>query len=178
MRILLAALAFLLLAIPARAENLLTKKLFDCDSTTECTIDYNEGGASAYFWAAAMQAKQTGTRIRVNGPCASACVIFASFARPNVCVTKNARMKIHLGSIIRYLDDEGHEYAPEEVPTDNELAQMGLHKEVEVKIPSYGEDIVEWATREKKISKDPKVFYTMTHKEMLFFWPACKKEKR
>lgn len=64
-----------------------------------CVINRNYGGRVDYFMSAANVLpfrKEHGAII--DGPCYSACTMFAAFGRPHVCITKKAIMYFHRGS--------------------------------------------------------------------------------
>lgn len=65
-----------------------------------CVVKFNPGGEVSSFKAAAREVKRTGRRVVIDGPCMSACAIFADVARSRVCVTPNARMGFHKGYIL------------------------------------------------------------------------------
>jgi hypothetical protein len=61
----------------------------------DCTITQSEGGVVSHFYAAANYVRGTGMQVKIDGLCDSACVLFADLARPNVCVTEDAVMRVH-----------------------------------------------------------------------------------
>lgn len=71
----------------------------ECGST--CVVKSNPGGSVRLFQAAAAEVLAGAKRLVViDGPCASACVIFADLAREKVCITKRASFRFHKASLI------------------------------------------------------------------------------
>jgi hypothetical protein len=84
-----------------------------CGATTGCTTvdgsfakafgegtiiaaSYGNGTKpAALFEDAAEEVRKNNRMIKIDGPCASACAVFADFARPNVCVTDRAVFAFH-----------------------------------------------------------------------------------
>jgi hypothetical protein len=67
-----------------------------------CIIRSNPGGNVRQFVAAASEILRDGRRLVViDGPCASACVIFADIARERVCITRNATFGFHKATVFR-----------------------------------------------------------------------------
>jgi hypothetical protein len=61
-----------------------------------CIIRYNPGGELQLFQAAAREVMRGAKRLVViDGPCISACAIFAAIARARVCITDRARVGFH-----------------------------------------------------------------------------------
>lgn len=71
----------------------------DCRNGEDvCTITNSPGGILYEFRAAAQQVNLGARRlVRIDGWCASGCVVFADEARTRVCVTPRARMALHKG---------------------------------------------------------------------------------
>lgn len=66
-----------------------------------CVIRYNPGGEVKAFQAAARAVRAGAKRLVViDGPCISACAIFADMARSRVCITSRARFGFHKASIL------------------------------------------------------------------------------
>lgn len=74
--------------------------LFSCRNP--CRIRHNNGGAITLFMLAA-KALSIGhaghTKVVIDGDCASACAIFADFARANICITRRAAFLFHKASV-------------------------------------------------------------------------------
>jgi hypothetical protein len=67
-----------------------------------CIISSNPGGNVREFLAAATEVLRGAKRLVViDGPCASACVIFADIARERVCITRNASFAFHKATVFR-----------------------------------------------------------------------------
>ena len=164
--------ALMTVAAPARATTAM-EVVFGCTSTKECVITMNEGGVLLLFHDAADEVRKYGTRVIVDGPCISACVLFASIARENVCVTRNAKMLIHLVAVKHVFDQSGKEITPLDDIRAFFLPPPEYRVEYEYETPDYGRDINEWAARENKIPLNPKKLYTLTQQEMLMFWHPC-----
>jgi len=64
-----------------------------------CFIRYNEGGYVAVALEVADQIVRNDKHLIIDGVCASACVLLADKARPNVCITKRALMSLHEGEM-------------------------------------------------------------------------------
>lgn len=62
-------------------------------------IHYSPGGNLGDFIRAANLTKKNRIPTVIDGPCASACVIFADEARPYVCITENATFYFHQATI-------------------------------------------------------------------------------
>ena len=154
MRYVLAMLAAfaLISSAEARTPMSMMEIIFKC-SGLQCTIENNPGGSPVVFEAAAYETLRRNVKVRITGECASACVIFASKARRNVCVTETAKMMLHRGTARR-----AYVYA--------------ANIEATYFTPDYGSDITEWALSEGKMPYD--TFYTMTRAEMLRFWKPCR----
>ena len=93
------ALAFLLLTSSGEAQtrgHAAFTQVFGPCAGDVCIIRHNEGGRIDGFVAAA-QAVRAGAvrRVVIDGPCLSACVIFADIARERVCVTDRAQFGFH-----------------------------------------------------------------------------------
>src|SRR3989344_2784524 len=143
--------------------------VFGCKGKT-CVIRENNGGNPKHFIAAAEDALLRGVKTRVDGPCFSGCVIFASYARKKVCITAKARIGLHRGR-------SGTLYEPlgKVVPPDPKNAKIfdrpppGYRIEMTRFTPDYGDDIVRWAAIENnKMPFDG--LYIMTQQEALHFW--------
>lgn len=145
---------------------------FGCRSSL-CVINENYGGSPRIFGLAAKEALREHVKIRINGTCGSACVIFASQARRNVCLTENARMEIHRGEVVAIYDLSGKAIS---FSTPAGLAirmdpPPGYRTEITRFTPDYGDDVNAWAFRENKMPYDGA--YTMTRAEALRFWKPC-----
>ncbi len=149
-------------------------RLFQC-TTKECVVRYNQGGLIWTFELAAREAIEGHISFRIDGICNSSCVLFASRVRENVCITNNARMGVHMGSIKRVFDHNGQEVSPSFVGNLEIFAfppagyRVDFERYVEM---NYGQDINEWAAKNAKMPASQGV-YVLTHSEALQFWRAC-----
>lgn len=142
-------------SVDARTEISMMEIVFSC-SRPRCTIEKNPGGNPALFEIAAAEAIRKKVKVKITGMCASACVIFASKARKNVCVADGAKMMLHRGTRTDFYSTAG----------------IGSRAESTYFTPDYGDDITAWALDEGKLPYDS--LYTMTRPEMLRFWKACR----
>lgn len=72
-----------------------------CRGST-CVVRSNPGGDVRRFVAAARAVRAGAKRLVViDGPCASACVIFADIARDRVCITDRATFGFHKATLFR-----------------------------------------------------------------------------
>ncbi len=148
-------------------------QLFQCSHGTVCTINFSPGGVPYYFELAAISARTHNTQVRINGKCASACVIFAIRAKQNVCLTENAQMGLHYGRRTAVYEPFGKEV---DVTTSTGAALYrnpppGYRVERTYFLPDYGE-ITQWALDENKV---PYVgMYWLTRDEALRFWKPCR----
>ena len=81
-------------AHPGQQHRALTAAFGACGEP--CVIRFNPGGEVRTFQAAALAVRSGSKRLVViDGPCISACVIFADLARTRVCITDRARFGFH-----------------------------------------------------------------------------------
>ena len=96
MRIIFIAFACGLVAGCASFENVDGSYLKAFGESTTIPASYGNGDKdSELFVNAAREVLKNGWRIRIDVPCASACVVFADLARPNVCITSRAVFGFH-----------------------------------------------------------------------------------
>ena len=60
-----------------------------------CRITFNGGGRVVDFEALAIAATEEGRDVVIDGPCGSACALFADLARPRVCIMPAASFHFH-----------------------------------------------------------------------------------
>jgi hypothetical protein len=89
-----------ILALPHVARADLVSDVLRCTGDP-CVVTFNAGGEIGAFKAAAAEARSSGRRVVINGPCLSACAIFADQARDSVCITRQARFGFHKGYVMR-----------------------------------------------------------------------------
>jgi len=158
---------------PAAAKASMIQLLFNCTSTRLCVIQKDGGGIPFLYELAAQEVIRRRISIRIEGACASACVIFASRARAYACVTKGARMMLHHGTKTDVYTPSGKmvdldSYESIKIYLD---PPPGYRVERTFFTPDYGDDINAWALRENKMPYDG--LYTMTRNEMLRYWRSC-----
>lgn len=142
-----------------------------------CVIKENLGGHPRMYEAAARELLRKGWRLIVDGRCYSGCVILASFARKNVCLTERARMALHRGTLRNVYEPFG-----KMVDTGNIHSvklyfspPLGYRAEMTFFTPDYGDDINAWAFRENKMPWEG--VYVMTPQEALHFFKPCKQKR-
>lgn len=74
---------------------LLSSLILSATATASVTILFDGGGLVHEYQQAAKNALEQNIQIKIDGRCYSACTILADQARPNVCITPNARFFIH-----------------------------------------------------------------------------------
>ena len=119
------ALAIVILAASAGARADTVSDVLGCTGDP-CVVSFNGGGEIESFQAAAREAKRTGRRVVINGPCLSACAIFADVARSRVCITSKAKFGFHKGYVL-------------DQPTAG-----GRYRLVKRFTPSHSRDITNW----------------------------------
>ena len=174
-RIALAMLAFLATSVASRADDSSLNLLFKCNvDQPVCIVKDNPGGIPLFFYEAADEVQQHHIRVVVDGNCISACVIFASAVQANVCVTKNAHMKVHKVAVGTVYDAEGKKVEGEhQIRALLGQPRPGDRIEFTYEMPDYGAAINQWMMRGNKVPDNPDEFYTMTYDEMLQFWNPC-----
>lgn len=172
MRALLALLVTLVSISTARAADLM-RDLFGCRSNDVCVIRFSDGGDVHSFEQAVREARILGTRIIIDGQCRSACVIFASEVRDQVCLTPHARMMVHRGYRWRV-------YGPDmvEIPYPDNLPIIKYRPFGYLVIgatyePHYGHDINGWARANNALHPNPLIYTTIPWGQALQFWKAC-----
>lgn len=116
------------LAASASARADIVSDVLECTGDP-CVVSFNAGGEVSSFKAAAREAKRTGRRVVINGPCLSACAIFADDARSQVCITSKARFGFHKGFVV-----------------DQPMAG-GHYRLVKRFTPSHSPDIANWVKK-------------------------------
>jgi hypothetical protein len=117
-----------------------------------CVIQENKGGDAVKFVQAASKLKE-GQRVIVDGECYSACVLFADFARPKVCITDRAEFFLHMGSSTLVK------------PDGTRLAWYPPHSDdIEEYVSEHG-GYPQTGIKEKMLP--------IQHPDTLKFWPKC-----
>lgn len=124
--ILLALIGAAVAAGTARADTV--SDVLGCQGDP-CVVKFNGGGEVGSFKAAAREVQRSGRRVVIDGPCLSACAIFADVARDRVCVTSKARFGFHKGYVL-------------DQPTAGGRFQL-----VKRFTPSHSRDITGWVKR-------------------------------
>src|SRR6185503_16859764 len=148
--------------------------VFGCTSNT-CVIKGNGGGLIWRFEQAVQQAREKKISVRIDGPCYSSCVLFASRIRRYVCVTRNARMGIHMGRRFQLFDPSGQKLDPALESNAAAFANPppGYRiEELDYFEMNYGKDINAWAKLNDKMPATSEV-YVLTVSEALRFWRPC-----
>lgn len=145
---------------------------YDCGDDV-CIVRENYGGTPLLHRWAAERVLEKGTQVRIEGICYSACVIFASMARTNVCITGDAKMGIHLGIRQVYYNEKHEKVDITSIPNFEwgRPPPKGFYARDEYFTPKYGDDIIAWADQHGKMTGDE--MYVMTHEEALQFWRPC-----
>ena len=148
--VLLALIGVAASANTARADTV--SEVLGCDGDP-CVIKFNPGGEVGSFKAAAREVQRSGRRVVIDGPCLSACAIFADVARGRVCVTSKARFGFHRGYVL-------------DQPTAG-----GAYHLVKRFTPSHSRDIAGWV---KKNGGFPsRGFNVMGARAARQIWHAC-----
>lgn len=92
-----AALIILSLRVGAQTAHDLNKGFDLASCGRPCVIEYNGGGNILVFRLEGEKAKREQHVMRVEGYCASSCVVMVDKARPHVCITSTAVFAFHQG---------------------------------------------------------------------------------
>lgn len=125
----------------------------------EKTISINKGGNIKTFQYAADEVLENNWKIKIDGPCYSACAVFADKARPNVCITDKAVFGFHLGT---KTVDVYFKQSSGDIP-------LKFRRKVP---PPASSDIWEWL--DKRGGFPSEGFLIMQRNEATAFWPVCK----
>ena len=160
------------IATPASAAVSWMETLFNCSGPV-CVITDSPGGIVVTFEWAAIEAREKGMYIRIDGPCASACVIFASRVRENTCITQRAQIGLHRGQIRRLYDPSGKQVR---IKTEKDIDMLfkpprGYSVKTTYFTPNYGKDINDWALKNGKMPY--RGMYVMKPHEALRYWRPC-----
>lgn len=118
-----------------------------------CVITYSPGGEVAKFQAAGHAVRAGAKRlVIIDGPCLSACAIFADIARARVCITPRAQFGFHKASV----------YA---VQGPSELRLVGRED------PPQSRDIRRWVKRQGGFPV--RGMRMMSNKQAARFWRRC-----
>lgn len=126
-----------------------------------CVIRNNPGGDVRKFLAAAAEVRRGPKRmIVIDGPCASACAIFADVARKRVCITDRASFGFHKASVFRAQD----------------LGGVRKWERVRRHDPEHSRDIANWVYRNGGFPM--KGLNVMSAHEAAQFWRRCELRTR
>ncbi|HEV2125120.1 MAG TPA: hypothetical protein VGW38_20410 [Chloroflexota bacterium] len=122
-----------------------------------CVITYSPGGNVATFMSAA-QAVRAGAKklVVIDGPCISACAIFADVARAKVCITDRAKFGFHKASGFTV-----------QRRADGRAAVRALGR----RDPPHSRDIARWVQQRGGFPRDG--LRVMTAREAGQFWRRC-----
>ncbi len=123
-----------------------------------CVISFSQGGEVKTFQAAA-RAVRRGARklVVIDGPCLSACVIFADIARSKVCITSRAKFGFHKATMLAV-----YSYA------DGSTARV---ETLGRKDPPHSRDIARWVRRKGGFPANGVL--VMSYREARRFWRHC-----
>lgn len=123
-----------------------------------CVISFNEGGEVDTFKAAARAVRRGAKKLVViDGPCLSACVIFADMARSKVCITNRAKFGFHKATV-----SEIYLYADGSTASVRTVARTD---------PPHSRDIASWVKRKGGFPVNGVL--VMSAKEAKRFWRHC-----
>lgn len=98
-----------------------------------CVIHYSPGGEVEKFQAAA-RAVRAGARrlVVIDGPCISACAVFADMARMRVCITRRASFGFHKATVMGMYQRNDGSYSMRRLARED---------------PPHSRDIANWVYR-------------------------------
>jgi hypothetical protein len=134
-----------------------------------CIITYNEGGYIYTFLQAARRIHEEPRPAIINGPCGSACTIFADFARPYVCITPRASFHFHMAY------HEAPRFSLPPTPWTWGALLGAVHYETVYREPPQSPEITSWVYAHGgfPIAANIKDFLSMSAYEASRFWPMC-----
>lgn len=161
--ILCAGLALACLAAPQSAEaqnsgNSAFNRAFGPCAGKTCIVRFNPGGELKTFLAAAVAVRAGAKRLVViDGPCYSACAIFADLTRNRVCITGRASFGFHKATVLA-----------------SSANARGKRKwrEVARHDPRHSRDIASWVYRNGGFPSEG--FNVMKSRTAAKFWRKCK----
>lgn len=122
-----------------------------------CMIQYNPGGEINRYLAAAEAVRAGALRqVIIDGPCLSACAIFADMARERVCITGRASFGFHKARLYAVQPARGG---------------RSHYREVRREDPSHSRDIASWVYRNGGFPDDG--YLMMDAREASRIWPTC-----
>jgi hypothetical protein len=158
--ILAAGLALVCLAAPQSAEaqtrggNAFNKAFGRCSGET-CIVRFNPGGEVNTFLRAAAAVRAGAKRLVViDGPCYSACAIFADVTRDKVCITDRASFGFHKARVMA------------SARGSRRFREVARHD------PRHSRDIASWVYRNGGFPS--KGFTVMKASAAAKFWRRCR----
>ena len=148
------------MSVEANAGQALDQALQAHCGRTTCTISNNPGGDIAVFQAAAQEVLTEGKHLRIDGFCASACVVLADLARSNTCITADAQFAVHQASVVEVTGQQL--IGGQEVPVGRLIRREN---------PPQSPDIDRWIQAHGGYPADG--LNMIPVKAALQFWPAC-----
>jgi hypothetical protein len=122
-----------------------------------CVIKFNPGGEERVFIAAARAVRAGAKRVVViDGPCISACALFADVAREKVCVTSRARFGFHKSTSYQVFAFR---------------SGMQVYRELGQEDPSHSRDIALWVQQRGGFPSQG--LRIMSAREATQFWRRC-----
>jgi hypothetical protein len=147
-----------LLALPAQAQSrdrALRDAFGRCGEP--CVIRYSPGGELKRFQAAAAAVKRGARRLVViDGPCISACAVFADIARSKVCITDRAVFGFHKATLVSLRSLRNGRV---------------LERQLGVKDPPHSRDIVRWVKSRGGFPRQG--LRRMSARQAASFWRRC-----
>ncbi len=126
-----------------------------------CVIEYDPGGEINRYLAAADAVRAGALRqVVIDGPCLSACAIFADVARERVCVTERARFGFHKARL----------YAVEPA-----RGGRATYREVAREDPAHSRDISSWVYRNGGFPDEG--YLMMDARQAAQIWESCALER-
>jgi hypothetical protein len=122
-----------------------------------CIVRYNPGGELQLYQAAAREVMRGARRLVViDGPCISACAIFADMARERVCITDRAQFGFH----------KARRYAVHPLANGRTRA-----REVARRDPPHSQDIAQWVRSRGGFPNEG--LRMMSARDATRFWRRC-----
>jgi hypothetical protein len=123
-----------------------------------CVIRYNPGGEINRFLAAAQAVRAGALRqVVIDGPCLSACAIFADIARERVCITNRASFGFHKARLYAVQPARGG---------------RSHYREVRREDPRHSRDIAGWVHRNGGFPHEG--YLVMDARQASQFWRPCR----
>lgn len=154
----LFAVFSVLLALPAQAQSrdrALRAAFGSCGEP--CVIRYSPGGELTRFQAAAAAVRRGARRLVViDGPCISACAVFADVARSKVCITDRAVFGFHKATL---------------VSLRSLRSGLVVKRQLAVSDPPHSSDIARWVKQRGGFPRQG--LRRMDSRQAAAFWRRC-----